>query len=160
MTINSDVTIDESSEDGRDSGMEPASEREPETPPEDLEILQALRETESEHEEARRSSGLFRKGGIDKVVFGVAGLLTLAFVIWGFAGRENLAATSQVVLDWVMKNTGWLFVGLSSLFVGLRPVAGGQPLRKHSAGERRGKARVLHGLVGLDDVRRRAWASA
>ena len=117
MTINSDVTIDESSEDGRAPGVEPVSEREPETPQEDLELLQALRETESEHEEARRSSHLFRKGGIDKVVFGVAGVLTLAFVIWGFAGRENLAATSQVVLDWVMKNTGWLFVSLSSLFV-------------------------------------------
>ncbi|PNH85712.1 BCCT family transporter [Arthrobacter sp. AFG20] len=117
MTINSDVTIDESSEDDRASGVEPALEREPAPPQEDLQILQALRETESEHEEARRSSQLFRKGGIDKVVFGVAGLLTLAFVIWGFAGRENLATTSQVVLDWVMKNTGWLFVALSSLFV-------------------------------------------
>jgi hypothetical protein len=85
MTINSDVTIDESSEDGRASWVEPALEREPETPQEDLEILQALRETESEHEEARRSSQLFRHGGLDKVVFGIAGLLTLAFVIWGFA---------------------------------------------------------------------------
>jgi choline/carnitine/betaine transport len=117
MTINSDVTIDESSEDGRASGVEPALEREPEPVQDDLEILQALRETESEHEEARRSSLLFQKGGIDKVVFGVAGLLTLAFVIWGFAGKDNLAATSQVVLDWVMQNTGWLFVALSSLFV-------------------------------------------
>lgn len=117
MTINSDVTIDESSEDGRDSGVNPASVREPELPQEDLQILQALRKTESEHEEARRSSQLFRKGGIDKVVFGVAGLLTVAFVVWGFAGRENLAATSQVVLDWVMENTGWMFVALSSLFV-------------------------------------------
>ncbi|MFC7849985.1 BCCT family transporter [Arthrobacter sp. NPDC057388] len=115
MTINSDVTIDESSEDGRASGVEPAMEREPVQ--DDLEILQALRETESEHEEARRSSLLFQKGGIDKVVFGVAGLLTLAFVIWGFAGKDNLSATSQVVLDWVMQNTGWLFVALSSLFV-------------------------------------------
>jgi choline/carnitine/betaine transport len=117
MTINSDVTIDESSEDGRASGVEPALKQEPESPHEDLQILQALRETESEHEEARRKSQLFRKGGIDKVVFGVAGLLTVAFVVWGFAGRENLASTSQVVLDWVMENTGWLFVSLSSLFV-------------------------------------------
>ena len=117
MTINSDVTIDESSEDGRASGVEPTLEREPVPPQEDLQILQALRETESEHEEARRSSLLFQKGGIDKVVFGVAGLLTLAFVIWGFAGKDNLSATSQVVLDWVMQNTGWLFVALSSLFV-------------------------------------------
>jgi choline-glycine betaine transporter len=31
--------------------------------------------------------------------------------------KENLTATSQVVLDWVMENTGWLFVALSSLFV-------------------------------------------
>jgi len=117
MTINSDVTIDESSEDGQGSGVDPALDREPGAPQEDLQILHDLRETESEQEQARRRSQLFRTGGVDKIVFGVAGLLTLAFVVWGFAGRENLAATSQVVLDWVMENTGWLFVALSSLFV-------------------------------------------
>jgi choline/carnitine/betaine transport len=117
MTINSDVTIDESSEDRRDSEVEPALEEDAEPAQEDRQILKALRESESEHAEGRRSSQLFQKGGLDKTVFGIAGLLTVAFVIWGFAGRENLAATSQVVLDWVMENTGWLFVGLSSLFV-------------------------------------------
>ena len=117
MTINSDVTIDESSEDGQGSGVDPALDREPGAHQEDLQILHDLRETESEQEQARRRSQLFRTGGVDKIVFGVAGLLTLAFVVWGFAGRENLAATSQVVLDWVMENTGWLFVALSSLFV-------------------------------------------
>src|SRR4051812_15993202 len=111
MTINSDVTVDESNE------LPPNPETEPELVPaeEDREILQALRESKSEQDATRRR--LFGREGLDKVTFGVAGLLTLAFVIWGFAGRENLAATSQVVLDWVMENTGWLFVALASLFV-------------------------------------------
>jgi choline/carnitine/betaine transport len=111
MTINSDVTVDESNE------LPPNPQTEPELVPaeEDREILQALRESKSEQDASRRQ--LFGREGLDKVTFGVAGLLTLAFVIWGFAGRENLAATSQIVLDWVMENTGWLFVALASLFV-------------------------------------------
>lgn len=111
MAINSDVAVDESNE------LPLTPETEPELAPteEDREILQALRESKSEQDATRRR--LFGKEGLDKVTFGVAGLLTVAFVIWGFAGRENLSATSQVVLDWVMENTGWLFVALASLFV-------------------------------------------
>ena len=36
---------------------------------------------------------------------------------WGFLGRDSLAATSTVALDWVMEYTGWLFMVLASLFV-------------------------------------------
>ena len=38
-------------------------------------------------------------------------------MVWGFFGRDSLATTSQSVLDWVMQYTGWLFMGLASLFV-------------------------------------------
>ncbi|MCG2621000.1 BCCT family transporter [Arthrobacter sp. I2-34] len=111
MAINSDVRVDESNE----LPLTPDAEPEQVPTEEDREILQALRETESEHAAARRR--LFGRDGLDKVVFGITGLLTVAFVIWGFAGRANLAAVSQAALDWVMKNTGWLFIGLASLFV-------------------------------------------
>ncbi|NKX56853.1 BCCT family transporter [Arthrobacter mobilis] len=112
MAINSDITVDESSGNPQAPAGPPAPE--PSQAEEDRLILQALRESESEQAATRR---LFGKGGLDKVVFGVTGLLTLAFVVWGFAGRENLAATSQAALGWVMKNTGWLFIGLASFFV-------------------------------------------
>jgi choline/carnitine/betaine transport len=77
-------------------------------------ILQELRETEAEQ---AASLGRGRSLPLDKTTFGITGILALAFVIWGFAGRDSLAATSQNALDWVMQYTGWLFMGLASLFV-------------------------------------------
>ncbi len=58
-----------------------------------------------------------RKLTLDKATFGITGVLALAFVAWGFLGRDSLAATSTVALDWVMEYTGWLFMVLASLFV-------------------------------------------
>ncbi|WP_309109040.1 BCCT family transporter [Arthrobacter sp.] len=77
-------------------------------------ILQELREAEAE--QAARL-GRRRSLPLDKTTFGITGVLALAFVIWGFAGRDSLATTSQNALDWVMQYTGWLFMGLASLFV-------------------------------------------
>ncbi|GER23345.1 choline transporter [Zafaria cholistanensis] len=82
---------------------------------EDLEILETLRQSATEQAVAHRV--LRERPRLDKTVFGVAGALALAFVVWGFAGRESLAAVSQAALDWVMKDTGWLFIALASLFV-------------------------------------------
>jgi choline/carnitine/betaine transport len=78
------------------------------------ELLQELR-----HSEAEQAAGLGTHGSLplDKTIFGITGVLALAFVIWGFAGRESLATTSQNALNWVMQYTGWLFMGLASLFV-------------------------------------------
>jgi choline/carnitine/betaine transport len=58
-----------------------------------------------------------RKFGLDKLVFGISAVLALAFVAWGFVGTASLSTTSTSVLDWVMTNTGWLFVLTASLFV-------------------------------------------
>jgi choline/carnitine/betaine transport len=55
--------------------------------------------------------------GLDKLVFGITAVLSLAFVVWGFVGTASLSTTSTSVLDWVMTNTGWLFVLTASLFV-------------------------------------------
>ncbi|WP_442864172.1 BCCT family transporter [Arthrobacter sp. ATA002] len=86
---------------------------EPDSDP-DQELLAQLRETERAHETAR-SREIPAK--LDKVLFGVTGVLAIAFILWGFYGRDSLATSSQTALDWVMKNTGWLFVLLASFFV-------------------------------------------
>jgi choline-glycine betaine transporter len=54
---------------------------------------------------------------LDKVTFGITGVIAIAFVLCGFVGRDSLAATSATDLNWVMQYTGWLFMVLASLFV-------------------------------------------
>jgi choline/carnitine/betaine transport len=58
-----------------------------------------------------------RPKGLDKVVFGVTGVVAVAFVAWGFLDTKSLETVSSDALSWVMVNTGWAFVLLSSLFV-------------------------------------------
>jgi choline/carnitine/betaine transport len=58
-----------------------------------------------------------RGGSLDRVVFGVAAVVALAFVVWGFASPEGLGSASGSALEWVMHNLGWLFVLLASAFV-------------------------------------------
>ena len=43
------------------------------------------------------------------MVFGIAGMLVLAVVVWGFAAPDSLSAAGGQSLTWVMDNTGWLF---------------------------------------------------
>ncbi|GAA3290822.1 BCCT family transporter [Arthrobacter citreus] len=86
---------------------------EPDADP-DQELLTQLRETERAHETARATETPAR---LDKVLFGVTGALAIAFILWGFFGRESLATSSQTALDWVMEHTGWMFVLLASFFV-------------------------------------------
>ncbi|NHU85826.1 BCCT family transporter [Kocuria sp. JC486] len=55
--------------------------------------------------------------GLDKVVFGIAGILALAFITWGFASSESLGVFSSNALAWTMSNFGWLFVISATVFV-------------------------------------------
>jgi choline/carnitine/betaine transport len=55
--------------------------------------------------------------GIDPLVFGVAAVVSIAFVVWGLVSTDSLGTASGKALDWVMTNTGWLFVLTSSGFV-------------------------------------------
>jgi choline/carnitine/betaine transport len=55
--------------------------------------------------------------GLDKVVFGIAAVVSLAFVAWGIADTKSLKDASAEALAWVMHNTGWLFVLTASGFV-------------------------------------------
>jgi choline/carnitine/betaine transport len=42
-------------------------------------------------------------------VFGIAGALVVATVVWGFAAPESISAVGAASLDWVTTNFGWLF---------------------------------------------------
>ncbi|SDP83261.1 BCCT, betaine/carnitine/choline family transporter [Arthrobacter sp. ok909] len=77
-------------------------------------ILQELRHAKTEQAVADRRN---HKLSLDKVTFGITGVIAIAFVIWGFVGRDSLSATSTGALNWVMEYTGWLFMLLASLFV-------------------------------------------
>ncbi len=77
-------------------------------------ILEELRSAKTERAvSARRNNKLT----LDKVTFGITGVAAVAFVVWGFAGKDNLAATSTGALNWVMEYTGWLFMITASIFV-------------------------------------------
>ena len=56
-------------------------------------------------------------GRLDTVVFGVAAVVALAFVAWGFLAPSNLGSASGSALTWIETNLGWLFVVLASGFV-------------------------------------------
>ncbi|WP_255363379.1 BCCT family transporter [Geodermatophilus sp. DSM 45219] len=54
---------------------------------------------------------------MDRVLFAVAAVMALGFVVWGFATPTGLGSVSGSVLGWVTGNLGWLFVLLASAFV-------------------------------------------
>lgn len=58
-----------------------------------------------------------RTGGIDWLIFGVTGVIALAFIIFGFTAPTQLSDASGNALTWVMDTTGWLFVLLATAFV-------------------------------------------
>jgi choline/carnitine/betaine transport len=53
----------------------------------------------------------------DRVVFGVAAVLTVAFVIWGAVATDSLESTSSSMLGGLMENGGWAFMLAASGFV-------------------------------------------
>ncbi|MBT2551598.1 BCCT family transporter, partial [Arthrobacter sp. ISL-5] len=77
-------------------------------------ILEELRHAKTEQAAAE---GRNHKLILDKVTFGITGAIAVAFVAWGFVGRDSLSVTSTSVLNWVMEYTGWLFMVTASLFV-------------------------------------------
>jgi choline/carnitine/betaine transport len=58
-----------------------------------------------------------RAGRLDNVVFGVAAVLALVFVAWGFLSPAGLGSASGRALTWIEQDLGWLFVLLASGFV-------------------------------------------
>lgn len=58
----------------------------------------------------------FKREGLDKVVFFAAGILAVAFVVWGFVSPETLGSVAGTLLTGVMDNFGWLFVIAATIF--------------------------------------------
>ena len=85
--------------------------------PDSEEYEQILGELRSARTEQAVSARRNHKLVLDKVTFGITGAIAVAFVVWGFVGRDSLASSSTVALNWVMEYTGWLFMLLASLFV-------------------------------------------
>src|SRR5690349_1224037 len=54
---------------------------------------------------------------IDKVIFGVAAALVVAFIVWGIVSVESLSSVSGVILGAVIDGGGWAFVLAASGFV-------------------------------------------
>ncbi|WP_053849175.1 BCCT family transporter [Streptomyces sp. NRRL B-24085] len=53
----------------------------------------------------------------DRVVFGVTAVITLAFVIWGWAATDSLEDVSTTMLNGLIHNGGWAFMLAASCFV-------------------------------------------
>ena len=54
---------------------------------------------------------------VDKVVFGIAAVLSVGFVLVGAVWPEEVAEATGEVLAWITENFGWLFVLTSASFV-------------------------------------------
>lgn len=53
----------------------------------------------------------------DWVVFGVTGVLAIAFVVWGFVDTDGLSSASESAKGSLIKSLGWFFVLAASFFV-------------------------------------------
>lgn len=68
------------------------------------------------HSARRRRPRRNHASGTDYWVFGIAGLMTLAFIVWGFTSPTGLGNVADHALDWVITNTGWIFVIAATVF--------------------------------------------
>ncbi|MCZ2823259.1 MULTISPECIES: BCCT family transporter [unclassified Modestobacter] len=58
-----------------------------------------------------------RRPRLDRTVFGVAAVISLAFLAWGFLSPTGLGSASGSALGWIEGNLGWFFVLLASAVV-------------------------------------------
>ncbi|WP_340536994.1 BCCT family transporter [Nocardioides sp. GXZ039] len=54
---------------------------------------------------------------LDKVTFGIAAALVIAFALWGWLAPDGMTTTTADALAWVTGNFGWLFVLVSAGFL-------------------------------------------
>ncbi|GAB2512175.1 BCCT family transporter [Paramicrobacterium agarici] len=57
-----------------------------------------------------------KKHGTDWIVFSIAAVLAVAFVVWGFVTPAGLGTVADAALNGTMKNFGWLFVIAATVF--------------------------------------------
>ena len=56
-----------------------------------------------------------RRYSVDKIVFCVAGVLTVAFVIWGLVSPDNVGRVADAAYTWVTTNLSWLFSAVATI---------------------------------------------
>lgn len=56
-----------------------------------------------------------RRYGVDKLVFGVAGVLTAAFVIWGVVDPASVGVVADTAYGWTMAHLSWLFNAVATI---------------------------------------------
>ena len=54
---------------------------------------------------------------LDKVTFGVAAALAIAFLLWGVVDSEGMGTTTGELLGWLETTFGWLFILVSASFL-------------------------------------------
>ena len=54
---------------------------------------------------------------LDKVTFGVAAALAIAFLVWGVLDSEGMGTTTGELLGWLETTFGWLFILVSAAFL-------------------------------------------
>ncbi|MBW0114640.1 BCCT family transporter [Pseudonocardia abyssalis] len=54
---------------------------------------------------------------VDRVIFGIAAVLVIAFIVWGASSTDTLSAVASNVLTGIMNAGGWAFVLAASGFV-------------------------------------------
>ena len=54
---------------------------------------------------------------LDKVTFGVAAALAIAFLLWGTLDSEGMGTTTGELLGWLETTFGWLFILVSAAFL-------------------------------------------
>ncbi|HLR44468.1 MAG TPA: BCCT family transporter [Brevibacterium sp.] len=73
------------------------------------ELIDSLKNPTTEHR-------YFKRMGLDRWVFGIAAVLAVAFVAWGFISPAGLGAVADVLLAETMNRFGWLFVIAAAFF--------------------------------------------
>src|SRR5699024_5289260 len=56
-----------------------------------------------------------RRYSVDKIVSCVAGVLTVAFVIWGLVSPDNVGRVADAAYTWVTTNLSWLFSAVATI---------------------------------------------
>jgi glycine betaine transporter len=54
---------------------------------------------------------------LDRLTFGVAAALVLAFLVWGAVDSDSMTTGTSKVLSWITGNFGWMFVLVSAGFL-------------------------------------------
>lgn len=68
------------------------------------------------HSARKLKPKIYSVSGVDYWVFGIAACVALAFIFWGFISPSGLGSAAGSALEWVITNTGWLFIIAAAFF--------------------------------------------